>query len=382
MASFRKSITAKGTVLWQAVWAEPAPGGKTQRRTKNFASAKEARAHAQRMEREIEGRGVGDPEKHTLERYLRRWLTTITERGEHSPSTLAGYRQNIDRACQLIGHVALSKLSPADLDACYGTLLNRGGKASRPLSARSVWHVHRVVHCALEQARKWKLISENPARDARAPAPGKTSPKAFTSDEVARLLDAAGSRETYTMLATLLVTGLRRGELLGLAMDAIDLNSGAITIKRTVLDIDHKPLLRETTKSESSARTLSIPASLVGLLREQKARSLEAALRWGAGYRRAPMFLFAQADGEPLSPMATTCRLRRVMQRAGVSGRPPAHGWRHTAATLLIGGGTDIKSVSSRLGHSSASFTLATYVHPISERDVAAGEQLAAHLKP
>ena len=94
------------------------------------------------------------------------------------------------------------------------------------------------------------------------------------------------------------------------------------------------------------------------------------------------MFLFAQADGEPLSPMATTCRLRRVMQRAGVSGRPPTHGWRHTAATLLIGGGTDIKSVSSRLGHSSASFTLATYVHPISERDVAAGEQLATHLKP
>src|SRR6476620_5312711 len=63
MASVRKSITSRGTTRWQSVWQEPAPGGKTQRRTKNFASQKEARVHAQLMEREIERRGVGDPQK-------------------------------------------------------------------------------------------------------------------------------------------------------------------------------------------------------------------------------------------------------------------------------------------------------------------------------
>jgi integrase len=299
MASVRKSITSKGTTRWQAVWQEPAPGGKTQRRTRNFGSQKEAREHAQRQEREVERRGVGDPQKHSLERYLKRWLATLEERGEHSPTTLAAYREHVNRARQHIGHIALEKLSPADLDGLYGVLSRRGGVAkkansdgsrdSRPLSARSVLHVHRVLHTALEQARKWKMIGENPARDATAPTPGRASPKAFTMTEVAALLDAAGNRENYIVLSVLLVTGIRRSELLGLALDAVDLDAGTLTIKRVVLDVDSAPLLRDVTKSESSARTLSIPPLLVDLLREQKANVLQAALAWESDRAAIPV---------------------------------------------------------------------------------------------
>ena len=392
MASVRKSITHKGTTRWQSVWQEPAPGGKTQRRTRNFASQKEARTHAQLMEREVERRGVGDPHKHTTERFLKGWQISIAERGEHSPTTLAAYREHLARTYPHIGHIPLERLSPADLDALYGHLLQRGGVArktnadgsrdSQPLSPRSVLLVHRVLHTALEQARKWKLISENPARDAKAPTSRRISPRAFTADEVARLLAAAGERETYIILSTLLVTGIRRSELLGLAMDAIDLDAGTLTIRRTVLDVAHVAVLRESTKSDASARTLAIPPQLIALLREQKARVLEAALAWGKGYRREPMFLFARPDGEPLHPMNTTVRLRRVLRRAGITGRPPTHSWRHTAATLMIDAGANVKTVQTRLGHATPAFTLATYVHPVDERDRAAAEQLATHIKP
>ena len=61
--------------------------------------------------------------------------------------------------------------------------------------------------------------------------------------------------------------------------------------------------------------------------------------------------------------MALTLRLRQVMRRAGITGRPPAHGWRHTAATVLVEGGTHVKTVQARLGHTTAAFTLAPYVH-------------------
>src|SRR5262245_13650748 len=122
MASVRKNPTVKGTLRWQAVWAERADGGKTRRRTKNFDTQREARAHAQRMEVEVERRGIGDPQKHSLERYLKRWLATLTDRGEHSPTTLAHYRLQCDIACRHIGHIALEKLSPADLDQLYATL--------------------------------------------------------------------------------------------------------------------------------------------------------------------------------------------------------------------------------------------------------------------
>ena len=81
-------------------------------------------------------------------------------------------------------------------------------------------------------------------------------------------------------------------------------------------------------------------------------------------------------------PLNMTRRLRKLMRRAGIDGRPPTHGWRHTAATVLVSGGTDIKTVQTRLGHSTPAITLALYVHPTAERNQAAGEHLAELLKP
>jgi integrase len=125
--------------------------------------------------------------------------------------------------------------------------------------------------------------------------------------------------------------GLRRGELLGLAFDSVDLDRGIMTIRRTVINLPGSaPLLRDTTKTEASARTIKIPPLLIDLLRVQKTRVLEGALKWGGAYRREPMFMFAKPDGEPLDPIGLTVRLRRVMRRAGIAGRAPCHAWRHT----------------------------------------------------
>lgn len=389
MASTRKKTTEKGSIRWQAVWREPGPGGTERQRVRNFDTRKEAIAHANRMQQDVERRGVGDREKHTVERYLQRWLATLTDRNEHSPTTLSSYRRYIEIASRYIGGIALEKVSPADLDGLYATLLKRGGIArkagarhGRPLNPRTVLHVHRVLHTAFERARKWKLIGENPARDASAPSVRKSSVRAFYQDEVDRLLVAAATnRETHTIVATLLITGIRRSELLGLAWDAIDLDQGSLTIKRVVLSVDHAPVLRDITKTESSARTLNIPPLLVELLRAQKAHVLEGALTWGKGYRRDPMFCFPRPDGEPHDPMGMTTRLRQVMRRAGIEGRSPTHAWRHTAATMLVGAGSDIKTIQARLGHSTPVITMSLYVHPTTERDQTAGEHLASLIK-
>jgi integrase len=393
MASTRKSPTAKGTPRWQAIWREPAPEGGTKQRTRNFGTRREADAFAQRMEQEVERRGVGDPQKHTLERYLHRWIATLAARNEYSPSTLQSYRWLSAIIIRNIGQMPLEKVAPADLDQLYTTLLRRGGigrklnadgsKPSRPLEPRTVLHVHRVLHNALEQARRWKMIAENPAKDARAPTPRKQRVRSFTPSEVQRLLDvAAADRETHTIAATLLITGLRRSELLGICLDAIDLDAGSLTIRRVVLEVGHDPVLRELPKTESSERTISIPPVLIELLRAQRTHVQEAALKWGRDYRREPMFLFAQVNGEPLPPMSLTLRLRQVMRRAGVAGRQATHSWRHTAASELVGSGVDVKTVQTRLGHSTPAITLALYVHPSQERDQAAGEHLAGLLKP
>jgi integrase len=386
MAFTRRITTRKGAARWQCRWRMPGPGGTTIERSQNFATQKEAKAHAARMS-EIERRGVGDPRKHDLAGYLRGWLAHLRERGDLAPTTLLGYARNTSLASRHIGHVMLEKLSPLDLDRLYTALMAEGGgkprgdKPGRALSRRSAHHVHTVLHTALGQAQKWRLIAHNPAADATPPNVPHKQARAFTTDEIARLLAAAGSDpQGYCILALLLTTGIRRSELLGLALDVLDLDAATLTVCRTVTEADGEIFIRDIPKTKTSRRTLAIPAAVVPLLRAQKARVLEAALAWGAEYSRDPMLLFPDIAGAPMRPLNLTARLRRLCRRVGVRGVQPVHGWRHATATLLIAGGTDVKTTQARMGHSTPAITLALYADKVDERDRAAGEALAGHL--
>ena len=253
----------------------------------------------------FERRGVGDREKHTVERYLQRWLATLTDRNEHSPTTLSAYRRHIEVASRYIGGIALEKLSPADLDGLYATLLKHGGvarkagaKHGRPLNPRSVLHVHRVLHTALERARKWKLIGENPARDASAPSVRKSSVRAFYQDEVDRLLAAAATnRETHTIVATLLITGIRRSELLGLAWDAIDLDQGSLTIKR--VSASTTPRCCATSPNRELGADAQHPAAAGRTAPDPEGACPGERADLGQGLSHEPMFVFPRPDGEP-----------------------------------------------------------------------------------
>ena len=115
MASVQKR-THRGRIVYRAVWRESGPGGKARLRNKTFAKAADAKAYAAKMEAEVERRGVGDPERHTTRQYLVRWLATLRDRGEHSPTTLDGYARCIALADPWLGRIPLEKLSAADLD--------------------------------------------------------------------------------------------------------------------------------------------------------------------------------------------------------------------------------------------------------------------------
>jgi integrase len=390
MASISRITTHKGTVRWQARWREPGLSGKPPRsKRRNFTSQKEAKAYAARMAEERELRGVGDPHRHSTGEYLRRWLAYLHERGDHAPTTLAGYERHAGIAAHHIGHIPLAKLGAHDLDRLYATLRRHGGRpradgrSAPALSPQSVLHVHRLLHTALGQARKWKLIAYNPATDATAPTVPFQQARGFTAAEIERLLELVRSDPELTaMVALLLITGMRRSEVLGLALDAVDFEAGTVSVRRTVTEVRGKAVLREVPKSKSAQRTLSIPPEVVALLRVQKARVLEQALLWGAEYSREPMFLFPGLAGIPMRPMAVTERLRQLCRRAKITDVQPVHGWRHATGTLLVAGGTDVKTAQVRLGHSSPVITLRLYTDVVSENDRTAAERLARHLTP
>ena len=205
--------------------------------------------------------------------------------------------------------------------------------------------------------------------------------KAFTADQVERLLIAAERNpETFAMTALFLAGGLRRSEVLGLAFDAIDFDVGAITIRRVVIEVNHAPVMRERAKTDASLRTIAIPAELVELLRQQKVRVQTMALEWGKDYQREPLLVFPGLAGKPMLPQSVTDRMRQIMRHAKVVGPSPCHAWRHTSATSLLDGGENIKTVQSRLGHSTPAITMALYIHPVAERDRSAAEHFGSAL--
>jgi integrase len=251
-------------------------------------------------------------------------------------------------------------------------------KQAQPLSARAVLNVHRCLHTAFEQARKWKLISENPAGDARAPSPLRSKARAFTAAEVSKLITAAAAAdpETHCMVATALAYGLRRSELIGLAFDSLDFNNNTLEVKRVGITDGENVVLVNRAKTTTSARKLKIPPELTRLLHTQHVRVLEEMMRWGRDYQRDPLLVFPGPAGAPIQPLALTRRMSKLLRKAGIKGAQPCHAWRHTAATLLLDGGANIRTVSARLGHSTPSITMQLYVHAVDERDAEAAAQL------
>ena len=392
MATTRKLKTKAGTTIYQARWSVPGPAGKRQQRTKNFENAKDAKAFAARQTTEVERKGVGDPHRRSFGSYLKSWLATLRDRAELSPVTIDGYERHAEMLMRELGTIPLEKLTAGEIEAGLGRLRQSGGKVqkrlkkgavadSRPLAPRTVHHVFSVCHNALEQARRWRLVGENVARDVKPPAVGKSQATAYAAADIDKLYDVARSPEMVLAIALLATTGMRRGELLGLAFDAIDMANATITIKRTVIEarVDgvRVRIVRPIAKTKASLRTFSIARELVDMLIEHRKRLLETALALGPTFAREPLYLFPGTDGLPIMPYLMTQRLDAVRKRAGVKGVDPVHGFRHAHATILLASGTNPVVVSKRLGHSSPAVTLSVYAHALPQSDQAAAESVA-----
>jgi integrase len=125
-----------------------------------------------------------------------------------------------------------------------------------------------------------------------------------------------------------------------LADDAIDWEGGTISVFRNVVDTDDAEVIVKETKSEAGTWVISVPAELLAVLREQRTRVLAAALKWGKGYSRDPLYLFPGPGGAVMHPRLITNRMDRLIARAGIvagEGKKisPVHSWRHTSGTLL-----------------------------------------------
>ena len=173
---------------------------------------------------------------------------------------------------------------------------------------------------------------------------------------------------------------MRRGELCGLEWGDIDFENNLVHVQRNAVYIPGKGTSDGTTKTENSERVMKLPPVVMDLLAEQRRKQAERQLLMGDKWNDTRK-VFTQPNGKPICMSS----LSKWIKRFSISlGLPPitAHSLRHTNATLLIAGGTNIRTVAGRLGHASPSTTGNIYSHAIKTADEIAADTLDSLLKP
>ena len=241
---------------------------------------------------------------------------------------------------------------------------------NKSLSAKTVTEYHRLISTVLKQAVREGLIPFNVAANAEPPKAEKKDINSLQTDDLPAIL-AALEREPLkwkTITHLLLITGARRGEILGLKWSAVDFAGNRLHINNNVLYSPDIGVYQDTPKTASSVRWIAVPPATIQLLREWKAYQTEEAKQKGDFYQNSDDLLFTQENGSPMHPDSVTTWLDRFSKRNNLPHINP-HKFRHTMASLLIYERVDPVSVSKRLGHSQVSTTTDIYAHVIAEAD-------------
>ncbi len=314
----------------------------------------------------------------------------IKDYGEQylAPKTLSRYCEYLKRINKAIGHIKLKDLQPLHLNAFYRNLSEDGVSlrvkrdengniiGNGKLSPKTIVEHHRVISKLLSTAVKWNYINDNVARRADPPkVPAKDID--FLNEEETKIMLYAIQNEpiTYkTMIMILIYTGIRRGELFGLEWKDIDFNNNYLNIVRTSQYIGNKTIITKEPKTKSSQRGMKISQSLIDLLKQYRAWQSEQRLKIGSEWHDTDR-LFTQWNGQPMYPDSLTKWFHNFLQRNNLRS-VTLHSLRHTNATIMISEGTDIRTVSNRLGHAQTSTTLNIYTHALKSKDTQAAEVL------
>ena len=286
-------------------------------------------------------------------------------------STIVRYRELTRRIYPQIGHIKLRELRADHLNDLY-TLLGQEGLNKRTggkLSAKTILEHHRLISTVLEQAVKEGLVPFNVASRATLPKAEHKEVNYFQPEQVAAIRDALELEpiKWKTLVHLLLITGARRGEILGLKWDNVDFAGNRIYICNSVLYSADVGIYETTPKTERSKRYITLPVESMQLLREYRVWQIERRLQLG-GYYQDRGFLFTQEDGGPMHPDSVTDWLNKFSIRHGLP-HINAHAFRHTMASMLYFNGVDSVSISKRLGHAQVSTTANIYAHVMEQAD-------------
>lgn len=351
--------------------------GKPDRRAVYGKTEQEARKKLAEIVRQNDRGSLVAKEKvrETVAGFIEYWLETHNVR----PSTKKRYGELLRlHVIPEIGKHRLSALKVEHVRLMNTHLLKKiperglGRKPGddRPLSPQTVKHCYRALHTVLQQAVREDYIGRNVCDSVEPPSVGMADTYTPTRDEVRRLLNSAAEAEDKYLALWMMaaVTGARLGELLGLQWERVNLETGAVSIERTLLQTTRNgvPVFGKP-KSERSRRVVSVPAAALPILKEHRRQQLEQRIAVGEGYA-ANDLVFATHTGTPLSHRNMLRAFKVALKRAGLPEAIRIHDLRHAAVTILMQEGGTHNDAALLAGHQSPGFTVSQYGDARQER--------------
>jgi len=365
------------TAYWFSI--DPATGTRKQHTKGGFRTKRAAQEHLNEVLGKVQAGGWTPDRRITVAELLAEWLAAKKSQGLRA-TTLAQYQNVIDSwLVPHIGGVQLSKLSPSGTQQLVEVLRSVGTRSGGALSSRSVQLAVTVLKAATGWAFETGLVGRDPLAGYRRPRAqtSKGTGAAWTADEARAFLVSVTDDRLVAVWTLLLTRGLRRGELAGLRWDAVDLDAGSIQITRTRVLVDGNPV-DSVPKTDAGRRTIPLDSSLLASLKSHKTRQGQE--RWAAGEAWTDGgYVFTNELGAPLHPEHISTRFETLVDQAKLR-RIRLHDTRHTAASLMLASGENVKVVAELLGHSSPTVTQTIYQHVMPGMSEGAGERLSRSL--
>ncbi len=359
----------RGKWTVRQVGYDPSTGKRRVRQVGTFETRKSATAYKDRV---ADGRIGTDTD--TVAGYVgESWLAAVEPRVDES--TFDQYSWAVgSHIVPLLGEVKLKDLTPELLDRWIRELCLPDEDGNTRLGLTSTRTVRKVLSMALADGVTRGHLARNPVVATKPPR-AKRAPKrkGWTFDEAKVFIEATRGHRLFVAFHLGLVTGLRRGEILGLDWDQVNLESGNLEIAQQYVIVKGRPVLKPVPKTEASDRIVAIGSRTIELLDSlQKNQQRETAVLHPAAL---PVAVFTSEDGDRVNPNTFTNTIKRLSTRAGV---PPltAKAFRHTANSVGRSVVGDDKVMQERLGHADISITLGTYTHTVSEQHRKAGQQM------
>jgi len=230
----------------------------------------------------------------------------------------------------------------------------------------TVRHAHRLLNKALREAQRYDLIIRNPAVGEKPPKVIREEVTILSGDEVRAVVTKLVDHPIYSKAIIALFTGLRRSEILALKWNRVDLDRKSLKVTEALEETAEGLRFKEP-KSRAGKREVSLPDTVVNVLRDQRKGQLEQQMKLGAGKLSADALVFSRLDTGPLSPNALSKEWSKAAASIGVAAT--FHALRHTHVSFLIEAGINVVQISKRVGHADVATTLNVYAHLFDARE-------------